>query len=257
MIFLKTQEEIELLKISNDLVGRVHGEISQWIKPGVKTIKIDKIAEEFIRDNKAEPGFLNFQGFPNTLCISINEQVVHGIPSERELKDGDIVSIDCGVLKNNFYGDSAYTYRVGETAPEVLKLMKTTKEALYKGIEKATAGRRLGDISSAVQKHVQKQGYSVVREMVGHGVGRDLHEEPQVPNYGRKGRGVLLKPGLVIAIEPMINMGKRQIKQLNDGWTVCTADKKPSAHYEHTVVVQKNKAIILSSFDYIVEEQKI
>ncbi len=253
MIYLKTDEEIELLRESNMLVAKTLGEIAKLIKPGVTTLELDKRAEEFIRDNGGIPGFLHYQGFPNTLCTSVNEQVVHGIPNKTPLKEGDIISVDCGVLKNEFYGDSAYTFGVGELSEEVMDLLKTTKESLYKGIANAIAGKRIGDIGYAVQQHTEGKGYSVVREMVGHGVGKNLHESPEVPNYGRKGHGVLLKPGMVIAIEPMINLGKRNIVQENDGWTIRTIDKKVSAHFEHTVAVGKNEADILSSFKFVEE----
>lgn len=253
MIYYKTAEEIELLRESNLLVAKTHGEIAKVIGLSVSTAKLDKIAEECIRDNGGVPAFLGYGGFPNTLCISINSMVVHGIPSEYELREGDIVSIDCGVLMNGYYGDSAYTYTIGEVDPEVEKLLRVTKEALYLGIEKAIVGNRLGDVSYAVQNHAESNGFSVVREMVGHGVGKKLHEKPEVPNYGKRGRGIKLKKGLVIAIEPMINMGKKEIYQENDGWTVKTKDGKPSAHFEHTVVVCHMKADILSSFKYVEE----
>lgn len=253
MIYLKTSEEIELLRASNMLVGRTLGEISKVIRPGVTTLELDKIAEEFIRDNGGEPGFLGYGGFPNTLCISINEQVVHGIPSSHVLDDGDIVSVDCGVYMNKYHGDSAYTFAVGEVDPEVKRLLDTTKESLYKGIECAVEGKRIGDIGYAVQHHAESNGFSVVREMVGHGVGRDLHEEPQVPNYGRRGQGVKLKAGMVIAIEPMINLGKRQVIQAEDGWTIITRDNKPSAHFEHSIAIGKGSADILSSFKFVEE----
>ncbi|MCK4662874.1 MAG: type I methionyl aminopeptidase [Bacteroidales bacterium] len=251
MIYYKTQEEIELLRESNLLVSNTLAEIVRLMKPGITTIKIDKIAEEFIRDNNAIPGFLNYNGFPNTLCISVNHQVVHGIPSKYELKEGDIVSVDCGVLKNGFYGDSAYTFAIGEVEPEKLKLLKVTKQALYKGIENAIEGKRIGDIGYTIQKHAESNGFSVVREMIGHGVGRNLHEKPEVPNYGRQGKGIKLKKGLVIAIEPMINMGTKNIKQAEDGWTIYTTDGKPSAHFEHSVAINKGKAEILSDFNCI------
>jgi len=253
MIYYKTADEIELLRKSNMLVARTHGEMAKLIEPGVSTLKLDKVAEEFIRDNGGEPGFLGYQGYPNTLCISINDTVVHGIPSKSELKDGDIVSVDCGVLMNRYYGDSAFTYTVGEVKPEVLKLLKVTKESLYKGIEKAVVGSRLGDIGFAVQQHCENSGYSVVREMVGHGVGKKLHEKPEVPNYGRRGSGIKLKKGLVLAIEPMINLGKKEIYQLEDGWTIKTKDGMPSAHFEHTVAIDQGKADILSSFEFVEE----
>ena len=252
MIFLKTEEEIELLRESNLLVGMTLGEVAKHIRPGISTLELDKVAEEFIRSHGAVPGFLGYGGFPNTLCISVNEEVVHGIPSAgRILQEGDVVSIDCGTLKNGFYGDSAYTIEVGEVAEDVRKLLRVTKESLYKGIEKAVAGLRIGDIGHAVQSHCEANGFSVVREMVGHGVGHELHEDPQVPNYGRQGQGVKLKEGMVIAIEPMINLGKRHIYQEADGWTIRTRDKKPAAHFEHTVAVGKNGADILSTFEYV------
>lgn len=253
MIYLKTDEEIELLRESNLLVGMTLGELAKWIAPGITTLKLDKIAEEFIRDYGAVPGFLGYGGFPNTLCVSVNEQIVHGIPSNYELKDGDIVSIDCGTVKNGFNGDSAYTFCVGEVAYDVRRLLKTTKESLYLGIEQAVEGKRVGDISNAVQTYCEKKGYSVVRELCGHGVGKRLHEDPEVPNYGRRGCGPLLKSGMVIAIEPMINLGSRNIVIERDGWTTRTRDRKPSAHFEHTVAVREGKADILSSFKYVEE----
>ena len=253
MIYLKTDEEIELLRESNLLVGMTLGELAKWIAPGITTLKLDKIAEEFIRDHGAVPGFLGYGGFPNTLCVSVNEPIVHGIPSNYELKDGDIVSIDCGTLKNGFNGDSAYTFCVGEVAYDVRRLLKTTKESLYLGIEQAVEGKRVGDISNAVQTYCEKKGYSVVRELCGHGVGKRLHEDPEVPNYGRRGCGPLLKSGMVIAIEPMINLGSRNIVIERDGWTTRTRDRKPSAHFEHTVAVREGKADILSSFKYVEE----
>ncbi len=253
MIYLKTDEEIELLRESNMLVAKTLGEIAKLIKPGVTTLELDKIAEECIRDNGGIPGFLDYQGYPNTLCTSVNEQVVHGIPNNTPLKSGDIVSVDCGVLKNDFYGDSAYTFEVGEVSQEIKDLLQTTKEALYKGIENAVAGKRVGDIGYAVQQHCEIKGYSVVREMVGHGVGKKLHESPEVPNYGRKGNGPLLKQGMVIAIEPMINLGKRNIVQESDGWTIRTIDKKVSAHFEHSVAIGNKEADILSSFKFVEE----
>ncbi len=238
------------------LVAKTHGEIAKVIGPGITTAKLDKIADEFIRDNGGVPGFLGYGGFPNTLCISIDSAVVHGIPSKYELREGDIVSVDCGVLMNNYYGDSAYTYAIGEIDPQVEKLLKVTKEALYFGIEKAVAGNRLGDISFAVQNHAESNGFSVVREMVGHGVGKNLHEKPEVPNYGKRGRGIKLKKGLVIAIEPMINMGKKEIYQEDDGWTIRTKDGRPSAHFEHTIAIGNGEADILSSFKFVEEVLK-
>jgi len=213
--------------------------------------ELNKIAEEFIRDNGGVPAFKGYSGFPNTLCVSPNEQVVHGIPTNDPIESGTILSLDCGVKKNGFFGDSAFTYEVGEVAKDVKELLKITRESLYKGIEVAVAGNRIGDIGYAIQNHAEKNGFTVVRELVGHGVGVNLHESPEVPNYGKRGRGVKLHEGLVIAIEPMINMGVKEINQLNDGWTIKTADLKPSAHFEHTIVVRKGKAEILSSFDYI------
>jgi len=253
MIYLKTKEEIELLRESNMLVAKTHGEIAKWLGPGVTTLKLDKIAEEFIRDHGGEPAFLNYQGFPNSLCMSVNEQVVHGIPNNKPLEDGDIVSVDCGVLLNGYYGDSAYTYGVGHVSSDAADLMKVTRESLYKGIEQAVEGKRIGDIGYAVQMHAEGQGYSVVREMVGHGVGKNLHESPEIPNYGKRGNGAKLKEGMVIAIEPMINLGKRHIVQEADGWTIRTSDRKVSAHFEHTLAVGKNEADILSSFKFVEE----
>ena len=251
MIYYKTEEEIELIKESSLLVAKTHAEVAKLIQPGVSTLALDKIAEEFIRDNGGVPAFKGYSGFPNTLCVSPNEQVVHGIPNNDALESGTILSLDCGVKKNGFFGDSAFTYEVGEVAKDVKELLKVTRESLYKGIEAAVAGNRIGDIGYAVQNHAEKNGYSVVRELVGHGVGVNLHESPEVPNYGKRGRGTKLHEGLVIAIEPMINMGVKEITHLNDGWTIKTADLKPSAHFEHTIVVRKGKAEILSSFDYI------
>ncbi len=253
MIYLKTKEEIELIRKSSLLVGKTLAEVAKLIKPGVKTIDLDKRAEEFITDHGAIPGFKGYNGFPYTLCISINENVVHGFPSERELIDGDIVSVDCGTLMNGFYGDSAYTFGVGEVKEEVVALMKRTKESLYIGIEMAVAGNRIGDIGNAVQKYVEKVGYTVVRDLVGHGLGKNLHEKPEVPNYGRQGTGPILKEGMVLAIEPMTNLGTKKVVQENDGWTIRTADRKPSAHFEHDVAIRKGKADILSTFEYIEE----
>ncbi|MBN2166714.1 MAG: type I methionyl aminopeptidase [Marinilabiliaceae bacterium] len=253
MIYLKTDEEIELLRLSNTLVAKTLAEVAKNIKPGVTTLKLDKIAEKYIRDEGGIPGFLNYQGYPNTLCTSVNEQVVHGIPGKYELRDGDIISVDCGVLLNGFYGDSAYTFKVGDVKPEIIDLLNATKHSLYLGIDKAIAGNRLGDIGFAIQEYTESKGYSVVREMVGHGIGKELHEAPEVPNYGRAGNGIQLKEGMVIAIEPMINLGKRNIVQESDGWTIRTSDKMVSAHFEHTIVIRKSKAEILSSFDFVEE----
>lgn len=253
MIYLKTPEEIALLRASNQLVGKTLAEVAKYIKVGVTTLELDKIAEDFIRTNGAIPGFLGYGGFLNTLCVSVNDQVVHGIPSNYALKEGDIVSVDCGVLQNGYYGDSAYTFCVGKVDEKVKKLLKITKESLSLGIDSAQHGNRIGDIGYAIQKHCQAAGFSVVRKLVGHGVGKNLHEDPEVPNFGKRGQGVLLKEGMVIAIEPMINMGNRDVVQEKDGWTIRTIDRKPSAHFEHTIAIRKGKAEILSTFDYIEE----
>lgn len=257
MVYLKTEEEIDLIKASGQVLGKTHGEVAKWIKPGVATAQLDKIAEEYIRDNGGIPSFKGFggsakvQSFPGSLCISVNEVVVHGIPGSYLLRDGDIVSIDCGVKLNGYHSDSAYTYPVGEVKPEVLRLLTATKKSLYLAIEKAVDGARMGDVGFTIQEYVEKLGYSVVRELVGHGVGKNLHESPEVPNYGKKGKGVLLKEGMVLAIEPMINLGKKAVMQERDGWTIRTADKSPSAHFEHTVAVRKGKAEALTTFEYI------
>ena len=254
MIYIKTAEEIELMRESNLLVSRTLAEVGKHIRPGITTAELDVLAETFIRDHHAVPGFKGYHGFPATLCTSVNSQVVHGIPSrDVVLKEGDIISVDCGVVKNGYYGDTAFTFEVAEASPEVKQLMKVTRECLYKGIEKAVAGQRVGDIGHAVQQHAESNGYSVVRELVGHGLGKNMHEEPEVPNYGRRGTGVKLKKGMVICIEPMINMGKRQISQGADGWTISTADHQPSAHYELAIAVDQGKADILSTFSYIDE----
>ena len=252
MIYLKTAEEIELLRENNLLVSATLAEVGKHVRPGVSTLELDKLAEEFIRSHGAEPGFLGYGGFPNTLCMSVNEEVVHGIPSaKRILKEGDVLSVDCGTLMKGFYGDSAYTFAVGEIAPEVADLLRVTKEALYKGTAQAKAGNRVGDVASAVQEHAERHGYSVVRELVGHGLGRKMHEEPEVPNYGARGRGPLLKEGMVICIEPMINMGARYVVFERDGWTVRTRDRKPSAHFEFAVAVGKEGPDVLTDFGVI------
>ncbi len=252
MIFLKTDEEIELLRDSNRLLGMALAEVAKAIVPGVTTKQLDKIAYEYICDNGGTPSCLGYEGFPATLCTSVNEQVVHGIPSDKVvLKDGDIVSIDSCVLKNGFHSDSAYTFPVGNISDDVYRLLKTTKESLFEGIDQAVTGHRIGDIGSAIQNYCEKRGYSVVREFVGHGIGRDMHEQPEVPNYGRKGNGIVLKQGMVIAIEPMICMGRRNLIFEDDGWTARTADRKPAAHYELSVAVRNGKADVLSTFDYI------
>lgn len=257
-IILKTEEEIELIRTSSLLVGKTLGELKKHIKPGVTTMELDQIAETFIRDHGGIPAFKNYDAafadypFPGSLCTSVNEQVVHGIPSDKVvLKDGDLISIDCGVLMNEYYGDSAYTFSVGEVSSKKLRLMQVTKESLYKGIEQIEVGKRVGDISYAVQKHAERYGYSVVREMVGHGLGRSLHEAPEIPNYGKRRSGVKLMNGMVFAIEPMINLGKRFIKIDTDGWTVLSTDRQPSAHYEHSVAIINGKAEILSTFEFI------
>lgn len=252
MIYLKTDEEIELLRISNQIVAKTLAEIARLIAPGVTTAQLDKVAEEYIRDHGAVPGFLGYGGFPKSICTSVNDQVVHGIPSEKVvLNEGDIISVDCGAYINGFHGDCAYTFPVGEVKPEVMDLLRTTKESLYLGIEQAVEGHRLGDVGYAIQSWCEAKGYSVVREMIGHGVGRSLHESPEVPNYGRKGNGIMLKSGMTLAIEPMINMGKRNLVFEKDGWTTRTIDRLPSAHFEHSVAVRKGKADILSTFEYI------
>lgn len=256
MLYYKTQEEIELIRESSLLVAKTLAEVAKSIRPGISTLELDRLAETFIRDHSAVPAFLNYNGFPNSLCISVNSQVVHGIPNKNELQDGDICSVDCGVLKNGFYGDSAYTFAIGEVDDETVQLLRITKESLYKGIEKAVAGNRLGDVSHAIQEHAETSGYSVVRELVGHGIGRHLHEKPEVPNYGKRGSGLVLREGLVIAIEPMINMGGKAVVHERDGWTIRTADNKPSAHFEHTVAIRKGAPDILSSFKFIEELQK-
>ena len=253
MIYLKTEEEVELLRENNLLVSATLAEVGKHIKPGVTTLELDRIAEEFIRSHGAVPGFLGYGGFPNTLCVSVNENVVHGIPSNYALKEGDIVSVDCGTIMKGFYGDSAYTFGVGEIAPEVEQLLRVTKESLLKGVEQAVAGNRVGDISAAVQAHAERYGYGVVRELVGHGLGRKMHESPEVPNYGRRGTGPLLKEGLVICIEPMINMGSKNVVFERDGWTVRTKDRKPSAHFEFAVAIRNEKADVLTDFGIIEE----
>ena len=254
MIFLKTDEEVELLRQSNILLGKTFAELAKAIEPGVTTAELDKVAYEFIMDNGGKPSCLGYEGFPATLCTSVNEQVVHGIPSDKVvLKDGDIISVDSCILLNGFHSDSAYTFPVGDVKPEVMQLLRTTKEALYLGIEQAITGRRLGDIGATIQNHCERAGYSVVREFVGHGIGRDMHEEPEVCNYGRRGNGIVLKSGMTLAIEPMICLGRRNVIIEEDGWTAHPADRKPAAHYELSVCVRDGKADILSTFDYIKE----
>lgn len=249
-IFYKTKEDVELIRQSGAILSKLHGELAKMVKPGVKTKNLDKYAEEYIRDNNSLPSFKGYGGFPASLCISVNEAVVHGLPSDYELKDGDIVTLDCGVLYKGFHSDSAYTHAVGEIKPEVAELLRVTKECLYLGIAQVKQGGRLGDVGYAIQKHAEKHNFTVVRELVGHGIGKSLHEEPQVPNYGRRGNGVILREGLVLAIEPMINFGTRNVEQIPDG-TVRTSDGKPSAHFEHTVAIIGGKCEVLTTFDYI------
>lgn len=257
-IIFKSTEDIELIRKSSQLVSATLVEVAKVIKEGIKTAELNTLAETFIRDNGGIPAFLNYNGFPYSLCISLNDQVVHGFPGDYVIKDGDIVSVDCGVVLNNFYGDSAYTFPIGNVDEETLRLLRVTKECLNLGIQKAVSGMRVGDIGYAIQEHAERNGFGVVKELVGHGVGVKLHEKPEVPNYGRRGSGIKLEEGMVIAIEPMINAGRAEVKFWDDGWTVSTTDKKPSAHYEHTVAIKKGKADILSTFSMIEEvlEQK-
>ncbi|WP_299755697.1 type I methionyl aminopeptidase [uncultured Pontibacter sp.] len=256
MIIYKTEEEIELIRQSALILSKAHGEIARLIKPGISTLQLDKIAEEFIHDNGGKPSFKNYNGFPYSLCISMNSVVVHGMPGNYILNDGDVISVDCGVYKNSFHSDCAYTHAVGNVKSEVKRLLEITKESLYLGLEKAVVGNRLGDLSSAIQDFAESNGFTVVRELVGHGIGRNLHESPEVPNYGKRGQGVKLQNGLVLAVEPMVNLGTRHIVQDDDGWTIRTKDNKPSAHFEHTIVVRKDKAEILTTFDYIEQAKK-
>ena len=253
MIHYKTIEEIELIRESALIVSKTLGMLAQKIQPGVTPLHLDKLAEEFIRDHDAVPGFLGLYDCPSTLLTSVNEQVVHGLPNKRPLREGDIISIDCGAKKNGYYGDHAYTFSIGEIAPETQQLLKVTLECLYLGIEQARTGNRIGDIAYAIQQHAEKHGYGVVRELVGHGLGKHMHESPEVPNYGKRGKGPKIKNGLVIAIEPMINMGSRRIKQLPDNWTIITADRQPSAHFEHDVAIVNGQPEILSTFQYVEE----
>lgn len=252
-IYYKTQKDIEFMRESAEILGKVHGEIAKMVKVGAKTKDLDRRAEEFIKDYKAYPSFLNYDGFPASLCISVNDVVVHGVPDDYELQDGDVISIDCGVLLNGFHADSAYTYPVGDVKPRTMELLRTTRESLYKGIEAMKMNGRLGDIGFAIQKHVEEKGFSVVRELVGHGVGKKLHEEPIVQNYGRRGDGKRLLNGLVIAIEPMINMGKKDVMKRDGEQGIRTIDGKPSAHYEHTVGIINGKVEVLTTFKYIEE----
>jgi methionyl aminopeptidase len=252
MVHLKTEEEIQLIKESAQILGRAHGEVAKLIKPGVKTIELDKVAEEYIRDHGGIPSFKNYNGsFPGTLCISVNEVVVHGFPGQYELKETDIVSVDCGVYFKGFHSDSAYTYPLEGVDEQTLLLLERTYQSLLKGIEQAKAGNRMGDVSNAIQSFVESFGYGVVRELVGHGIGKNLHEDPEVPNFGKRGKGVKLAPGMVIAIEPMINRGTKNVVQERDGWTIRTADRKPSAHFEHTVGILEDRTEILTTHEYI------
>jgi methionyl aminopeptidase len=257
MQILKTEQEVEFLKVNAELVSLTLAEVAKSIRPGVTTLQLDRIAEEFIRDHGAEPGFLGYSGYPKTLCTSVNDAVVHGIPSDYVLKEGDIVSIDCGTKYKGFYGDSAYTFAVGNISDQVKKLLIVTEESLYQGILQAVDGNRVGDISNSVQIHAESNGFSVVRELVGHGLGRNMHEKPEVPNYGARGKGPRMMDGMVICIEPMINLGTRHVYQDSDGWTIRTHDHKPSAHFELTVVIRKGKPEVLSTFKYIEEVYKL
>ncbi|MDE7427366.1 MAG: type I methionyl aminopeptidase [Muribaculaceae bacterium] len=251
MIYLKTPAEVEQMRAANDLCSRTLGEVAKWIQPGVTTRKLDTIAREFIRDNGGKPACLGYQGFPGTLCIEVNETVVHGFPSSRVLEEGDIVGTDLVVEKDGFMGDSCYTFAVGQVDEKVMNLCRTTLESLYVGIEACVPGKRIGDIANAIQTYCEKRGYSVVREMCGHGIGRHMHEDPEVPNYGRRGTGAVIRNGMCIAIEPMINLGSRNIVIERDGWTCRTKDRKPSAHYEHTLAIVDGEVQVLTTFDYI------
>ncbi len=256
MIHYKTVEDIQVIKESAQILGRAHAEVAKAIKPGVKTKDLDKIADEYIKDNGGWPSFKNYHGFPTALCISVNETVVHGFPGDYELRESDIISVDCGVKYKGFHSDSAYTYPLEKVSPEVLKLLDRTYESLYLGIAQAKAGNRIGDVSFAVQNHVEQFGYGVVRELVGHGVGKDLHEDPEVPNYGKRGKGPKIVPGMVFAIEPMINMGTKNVVQEKDGWTIRTNDRKPSAHFEHMVAIFEDRTEIVTTHEYIEESYK-
>jgi methionyl aminopeptidase len=251
MSLIKTSEEIELIHESAQLVSKTLGMLASEIKPGINTLYLDNLAESFIRDHKGVPGFLGLYDFPNTLCISPNSQVVHGIPNKEIIKEGEILSIDCGVLKNGYYGDHAFTFTVGEVDKEILELLETTKQSLYVGIEQFKVGNRVGDVGYAIQNYNESKGYGVVRELVGHGLGKEMHEKPEMPNYGKRGTGKKFQEGMVVAIEPMINMGTPNINQLNDGWTILTRDNKPSAHFEHNIAIVNGNPKLLSTFDYI------
>lgn len=253
MVHLKTEEELILIREGAQILGRAHGEVAKLIKPGVKTSTLDKVAEEFIRDNGGIPSFKNYNGFPASLCISVNEVVVHGFPGNYELRATDIISVDCGVYYKGYHSDSAYTYPLEAVGAETLLLLERTYDSLYRGIDQAKAGNRIGDVAYAIQSYVESFGYGVVRELVGHGVGKKLHEDPEVPNYGKRGKGIKIVPGMVFAIEPMINRGTKNVVQERDGWTIRTSDKKPSAHFEHTVAVHEDRTEILTTHKYIEE----
>lgn len=253
MVKIKTREQIELMRESALVVSKTLGMLAKEIKPGVTTLYLDKLAEEFIRSQGAVPGFLGLYGFPNTLCVSPNAQVVHGVPNAIPLQEGDIISVDCGAIKNKFYGDHAYTFQVGEVSPEVKKLLEVTKESLYVGIRAFKQGNRVGDVGFAIQEYCERHGYGVVRELVGHGIGTKMHEDPEMPNYGKRGQGKRFAEGMTVAIEPMINMGTEKVRQLRDGWTILTADGKPSAHFEHNVAIVGGQPKLLSTFKYIYE----
>jgi methionyl aminopeptidase len=253
MVHLKTADDIQIIKESAQILGKAHAEVAKLIKPGVKTQKLDEVAEQFIRDHQGVPSFKHYRGFPASLCISVNEVVVHGFPGSYELKEGDVISIDCGVQYKGYHSDSAYTYPLEGVKPEVLNLLNRTYKSLYLGIEQAKTGNRMGDVGFAVQSYVESFGYGVVRELVGHGVGKSLHEDPEVPNYGKKGKGVKIVAGMVFAIEPMINLGTKNVVQEKDGWTIRTLDRKPSAHFEHMVAVYENKTEVLTTHDFIEE----
>lgn len=253
MVHLKTEEDLIIIREGSQILGKAHGEVAKLIRPGIKTLTLDKVAEEFIRDNGGSPSFKNYNGFPASLCISVNEVVVHGFPGRYELRESDIISIDCGVFYKGYHSDSAYTYPLEGVSDETLLLLERTNNSLYLGIEQAKAGNRIGDVAHAIQSYVESFGYGVVRELVGHGVGAKLHEDPEVPNYGKRGKGVKIVPGMVFAIEPMINKGTKNVVQERDGWTIRTSDKKPSAHFEHTVAVHEDRTEILTTHQYIEE----
>jgi len=257
MVVYKTEEEIDIIRENAIILSKAHGEVASLIREGITTKELDARAEEFIKDNGGKPSFKGYNGFPYSLCISVNSAVVHGFPSNYVIQSGDIISIDCGVFKNGFHSDCAYTHGVGELSAEVKKLLTVTKDSLYKGIEKALVGNRLGDVSATIQQEVERAGFSVVRELVGHGIGKSLHEAPEVPNYGKRGQGLKLQNGLVLAVEPMVNLGTKNVVQEADGWTIRTKDKKPSAHFEHTIVIRKDKAEVLTSFEFIEQRVKL